>query len=80
MTTTSVSELRRNLQAFLARVAASILEIATLIRLGRLALTTSLEQWLGDLRALPEIVIATAQISGARLVTADAAIRSLRIV
>lgn len=88
--------------------AASILEIATLIRRGRLALATTLEHWLGDLRALPEIaiapigadiaaqagsygdgvhgdpvdrlIIATAQVSGASLVTADAAMRSLRIV
>jgi PIN domain nuclease of toxin-antitoxin system len=88
--------------------AASILEIATLIRRGRLALATTLEQWLGDLRALPEIaivsidaeiaaqagtygdavhgdpvdrlIIATAQVNRARLISADAAMRSLRIV
>lgn len=88
--------------------AASILEIATLVRRGRLVLTMTLEQWLADLRALPEItivpvnaeiaaragaygdavhgdpadrmIIATAQLGQARLVTADAAIRSLRVV
>lgn len=33
----------------------SILEIATAVRRGRLALSSSVDQWLDDLRALPEI-------------------------
>lgn len=36
---------------------ASVLEITTLVRRGRLAFTTSLAQWLEDLRALPELHI-----------------------
>lgn len=35
--------------------AASVLEIATLVRRGRLSLSTSLSQWIGDVRRLPEI-------------------------
>lgn len=77
----------------------SILEIATAVRRGRLALTASVDQWLDDLRALPEIsfqplsfeiarkagalgaavpgdpadriIVATASMLGAKLVTAD---------
>ena len=77
----------------------SILEIATAVRRGRLALAASVDQWLDDLRALPEIsfqplsfeiarkagalgeavpgdpadriIVATASVLGAKLVTAD---------
>lgn len=77
----------------------SILEIATAVRRGRLAFTASVDQWLDDLRALPEInfqslnfeiartagalgeavpgdpadriIVATAAVLGAKLVTAD---------
>jgi PIN domain nuclease of toxin-antitoxin system len=77
----------------------SILEIATAVRRGRLALVVSVDQWLDDLRALPEIsfeplsfeiarkagalgeampgdpadriIVATASVLGAKLVTAD---------
>lgn len=77
----------------------SILEIATAVRRGRLALSSSVDQWLDDLRALPEIgfqplsfeiarkagalgeavpgdpadriIVATATVLGAKLVTAD---------
>jgi PIN domain nuclease of toxin-antitoxin system len=88
--------------------AASILEIAVLVRRGRLRLAVAFDTWLGDLQHLPELVlspvtadiaaragnygdevhgdpidrliVATAQIRNARLVTADAAIRALKIV
>ncbi len=45
--------------------AASILEIATLVRRGRLALSTSVDQWLADVRSLPELTIepVTAEIA-----------------
>lgn len=77
----------------------SILEIATAVRRGRLVLSSSVDQWLDDLRALPEIgfqplsfeiarkagalgetvpgdpadriIVATATLLGAKLVTAD---------
>jgi PIN domain nuclease of toxin-antitoxin system len=77
----------------------SILEIATAVRRGRLVLSSSVDQWLDDLRALPEIgfqplsfeiarkagalgeavpgdpadriIVATATVLGAKLVTAD---------
>ena len=77
----------------------SVLEIATAVRRGRLALAVSVDQWLDDLRALPEIsfeplsfeiarkagalgeavpgdpadriIVATASVLGAKLVTAD---------
>jgi PIN domain nuclease of toxin-antitoxin system len=88
--------------------AASILEIAVLVRRGRLTLSVAFDAWLHDVRSLPDLtitpigtdiaaragsygdgvhgdpidrlIIATAQSSNARLVTADAAIRSLKIV
>lgn len=37
--------------------AASVLEIATLVRRGRLELSLPLAQWITDLRALPELRI-----------------------
>jgi PIN domain nuclease of toxin-antitoxin system len=83
--------------------AISLLEIATAVRRGRLALTVPAESWLDDLCALPELrlqpvtgaiarragtlgdqvrgdpvdrlILASAQILGARLVTADARLR-----
>jgi PIN domain nuclease of toxin-antitoxin system len=36
---------------------ATVLEIATLLRRGRLSLATGLDQWLADLSALPELRI-----------------------
>ena len=87
---------------------ASILEIATLVRRGRLMLATDFNEWLDDVRQLPELqmlpvsteiaaragsfgpevhgdpidrlIIATAQIIKAKLITADANIRSAKIV
>jgi PIN domain nuclease of toxin-antitoxin system len=87
---------------------ASILEIAVLVRRGRLTLSAAFDAWLDDVRSLPELaitpigidiaaragsygdgvhgdpidrlIVATAQSLNARLVTADAAIRSLKIV
>ena len=88
--------------------AATILEIATLVRRQRLVLTTGFDEWLADLRELPELqivpvnadiaaragsfgtevhgdpidrlIIATALVSKAKLVSADATIRASRIV
>jgi PIN domain nuclease of toxin-antitoxin system len=37
--------------------AASILEIVTLVRRGRLTLATSIDRWLEDVRSLPELQI-----------------------
>lgn len=92
----------------LAASAASVMEIATLIRRGRLMLAVTFDEWLGDVRRLPELtimpvsadiaaragtygdgvhgdpidrmIIATAQLAKAPVVTADTAIRSLKIV
>ena len=48
--------------------AASILEMATLVRRGRLALSNSFDQWLADIRSLPELSVEP--------VTADIAARA----
>jgi PIN domain nuclease of toxin-antitoxin system len=86
----------------------SVLEIATAVRRGRLELNSPLDQWLTDLRALPElqfqpvsaeiaelagsfdeatpgdpadrIIIATALILRAKLVTADERLRESSMV
>jgi PIN domain nuclease of toxin-antitoxin system len=88
--------------------AASILEIATLVRRERLRFRMPFEEWLSDVKALPELtitpitadiaavagsygdavhgdpvdrlIIATAQLSGATLATADTTIRSMKLV
>ncbi len=88
--------------------AASILEIATLVRRGRLALSLQLDDWLATARSLPELaitpvnadiaaragsygdgvhgdpidrlIVATAQLGKARLVTADTAMRTQKLV
>lgn len=88
--------------------AASVLEIATLVRRERLVLANGFEQWLDDVCSLPEVqivpvsteiaaragsfgaevhgdpidrlIIATAQVVRARLVTADTNIRSSKVV
>ena len=88
--------------------AASVMEIATLVRRGRLKLAVTFDEWLGDVRLLPELailpisadiaaragaygngvhgdpidrlIIATAQAGNAPVVTADTAIRSLKII
>ena len=88
--------------------AASIMEIATLVRRERLRLRVPFEDWLSDIKALPEVgirpitadiaaaagsygdavhcdpadrlILATAQLSDAILATADATIRSTRLV
>lgn len=88
--------------------AASVLEIATLLRRGRLTLSAEPAQWLDDLRALPELriesvgfevaaragsfdgpvhgdpidrlLIATAMLLHAPLVTADVRLRELRMI
>jgi PIN domain nuclease of toxin-antitoxin system len=92
----------------LSASAASVMEVATLVRRGRLALSMTFDEWLREVRLLPELaiapitadiaaragtygdgvhgdpvdrlIIATAQLSNARLVTADKAIHSLKIV
>jgi PIN domain nuclease of toxin-antitoxin system len=51
---------RRNLQAAsgksgLVASAASILEISTLVRRGRLTLAVPVDQWLADVQAMPEL-------------------------
>jgi PIN domain nuclease of toxin-antitoxin system len=45
--------------------AASVLEIATLVRRGRLTLSVALDQWLSDIQSLPELRIepVTAEIA-----------------
>jgi len=88
--------------------AATILEIATLVRQQRLVLTTDFDEWLADVRELPELqivpvtaniaaragsfgtevhgdpidrlIIATALVSKAKLVSADATIRASKTV
>jgi len=42
-------------QGAVAASAITVLEIATAVRRGRLALGTQLDRWLADLRALPEL-------------------------
>ncbi|MEO6081381.1 MAG: type II toxin-antitoxin system VapC family toxin [Steroidobacteraceae bacterium] len=92
----------------LATSAASILEVATLVRRNRLRFSMSFEEWLAEVKVLPELtiaavtadiaavagsygdsvhgdpadrlIIATAQLSDATLVTGDTAIRSMKLV
>jgi PIN domain nuclease of toxin-antitoxin system len=82
----------------------TVFEISTAVRRGRLELASPLEQWLADLRGLPElafepvtaeiaqlagqldasfpgdpadrIIVATALVSSAKLVTADQRLRA----
>lgn len=88
--------------------AISILEITTAVRRGRLSFNAPIEEWLGDVRSLPEvriepmdaaiaelagsydeslpgdpadrIIMATAQVLNAKLVTADQRLRKQALV
>lgn len=45
----------------------TVLEIATAVRRGRLELVSPLDQWLSDLRALPEVLFEPVSVEIARL-------------